>query len=890
MRRQHERLLGSLRFPEMNQRRNAITDPEDASFERVFRSYERTAHSHTPDVLEASDHPNEELKSYSNEENSGTLSDTNLTLQRVDNVWQSFVSWLRSDEPLFWIQGKPGSGKSTLIKHIVMNDATRQLLGEWSPDSRVISHYFYLIGTPLQNNITGFYSSLVYQLLEDEESLTEETIRQYPVSTTKHHIGDWSASELQKLLHVVLDIQVGHGPLCVFIDGLDEYADKDGQHGLLNRLQAILQRPKIKMCVSSRPEPNLLRRLGSQPNLKLQDLTWPEMELYTDEQLRPFSEEDAISEAFLVQVKRELPCKAQGVFLWLVLALRSLIDGIRNRDSEHLLTMRVDELPPELEDLYEAMWTRANKDTSIYYESAARYFQIMLHNVEMKMLRIFSVEAGLNFSSITLFEMAHAKTDVKKNPLDLSTEVDSDQDVESYADIEREVRVRCAGLLEIVPGQEAILGKNSKGEACIIEDPLCTWDCQVRFVHRTAHDFLGTGRLGRSILSHSNTSSDDIRLAILRSWLCLARFIHQEHGFDSWLRAFMYNLTHIPETCTQLTTVALDEILNTAKLLYEEDILTLTGYMKSHFLSVVAEKRALDTWLLAQLDSLSADTATVVLGDLWPCPIHSDTDSNWSGAWIVRRLLSRGADPFSIRQYYGRGASAYSFNAIQAFISFFCTNKDHAEPASSLVFSEVIEAILEATVPFTDHRWLIWISRAPVPLQFAVWAREWDSWWSPSHEVEYDPIFEVSTTSLLNYALGVAEARTPGIKEMMPRAREVLEANHSEMAARPCLRYIGRGLLKIPGDPSFYEIINQEPFEEVAGQLFDFSKKGGMSQTNSPVLQAHKRLNEIIHSSKGDIPILKEIQFEDIASKYGMELVRKEVLSHHQAQEGFDLD
>lgn len=884
MRRQHECLLGSLRFPEMNQRRNGITDPKDASFERVFRSFERTAHPCISDALETHDQSNpddEERENLSDQEYSDTSDATDSTpLQQVDQVWQDFVSWLRSDEPLFWVQGKPGSGKSTLLKHISTNDATRQLLHEWSPNARVITHYFYLIGTPLQSNMTGFYSSLSYQLLEGDEVLADEAILRYPLSTTKHHIGDWSVSELQELLDLILDIQVNHSSLCIFVDGLDECTDKGGQFALLERLHTIHRRPKIKMCVSSRPEPNLHHRLRSEPNFKLHDLTWPEMELYVYGQLRPFLEESAISKALFLEVKWKLLDKARGVFLWLMLALRSVTDGIHNDDSEQLLMLRLEELPSELEDLYEAMWKRVNKDTSVYRQTAARYLQTMLLFMEIDSIRSYDYKecSALKLSGITVFEMTCIKMGAEQKHVDPATERNVDQAIESYAKAEREIRVQCAGLLEIIPGDEAYDDKYLNGEACSIKDSLRTWTnsraAQVRFIHRTAHDFLTTERGARSILGHRKIPSEDLLFLILRASLYLARLLHKELGLGFKLNYFLHSLSQVLEMCIQPMTDALHRLLDVAQSLYETDTLVAQNHRKTHFLSAAVKFRELDSWLLGQVGSLSADTATVVLGDIWPCPDDQSWYSGLGGSFIVRQLLSQGADPFAMRRYQGDAGSANGFNGIQAFISYFCLGYQYKGSKDASIFAEVIEAIFEAGLPFVDHCWLVFnLYGSPIPLQIGVLGHEQEFRWQGSRYQSYGPIYEVTTSVLLNYALRVAESMVPDIQQMMPRAREVLESGHSAMAARPRLRYAGCHLALDAVGHVFYDIVSQEPFEEAADTFFDFSTDRIMDKYNTSKSQGVvKKWHELIHSSREDPSILREIRFEDIASRYDMEL------------------
>lgn len=42
-----------------------------------------------------------------------------------------FLSWLRFGKGVFWISGKPGSGKSTLMKYLYNHKATKETLKSW---------------------------------------------------------------------------------------------------------------------------------------------------------------------------------------------------------------------------------------------------------------------------------------------------------------------------------------------------------------------------------------------------------------------------------------------------------------------------------------------------------------------------------------------------------------------------------------------------------------------------------------------------------------------------------------------------------------------------------------------------------------------------------------
>jgi hypothetical protein len=76
------------------------------------------------------------------------------------------AKWLRSSDGLFWVSGKPGSGKSTFIKFIANEPKTLGLLSEWSGSKQIIiaSYYFWSAGTAMQKSQQGLLSTLLYEI------------------------------------------------------------------------------------------------------------------------------------------------------------------------------------------------------------------------------------------------------------------------------------------------------------------------------------------------------------------------------------------------------------------------------------------------------------------------------------------------------------------------------------------------------------------------------------------------------------------------------------------------------------------------------------------------------------------------------------------------------
>jgi Cdc6-like AAA superfamily ATPase len=237
-----------------------------------------------------------------------------VNVGKIDCIWESFSSWLQSDDRLFWIQGKPGSGKSTLMKFIIENDNTKCLLSSWPPNTRIISYFLWKIGQESQNSIKGLLCCLLHDLLDGDDQMVDKVLDHFSFSGLRDFYQEWSSEEAEKVLFFLL--YSGSCSTCIFIDGLDEISDKDGFESLIRVLQRIWKIPRVKVCVSSRLETGLIRRLeaAGPQKLRLHDLTRPEMTVYIQKQLAEYSE-GLISTSKLQKMITLLLEKAEGVFL-----------------------------------------------------------------------------------------------------------------------------------------------------------------------------------------------------------------------------------------------------------------------------------------------------------------------------------------------------------------------------------------------------------------------------------------------------------------------------------------------------------------------------------------------------------------------------------------------
>lgn len=86
----------------------------------------------------------------------------------------NFADWLRKGRGIFWISGKPGSGKSTMMKLIHNDRRTSQLTqSTWGSRSRKVAatFFFHHRGTTLQKSFEGLLRGIISQVVEKEPEL-----------------------------------------------------------------------------------------------------------------------------------------------------------------------------------------------------------------------------------------------------------------------------------------------------------------------------------------------------------------------------------------------------------------------------------------------------------------------------------------------------------------------------------------------------------------------------------------------------------------------------------------------------------------------------------------------------------------------------------------------
>lgn len=171
-----------------------------------------------------------------------------------DCNWSDFVEWLTNSEHLYWMTGKPGAGKSTLMKFIYMHPLTNKALQIWGGSMEVLtfSFFFWNSGSELQMSQEGLLRSILVQALNKMPALTDIVFQHRLEALTLSLPAEstWSWTELVQAFNKLLEEITKTKKLALFIDGLDEF---QGSHIELIELIRGITSQNIKVCASSRP-------------------------------------------------------------------------------------------------------------------------------------------------------------------------------------------------------------------------------------------------------------------------------------------------------------------------------------------------------------------------------------------------------------------------------------------------------------------------------------------------------------------------------------------------------------------------------------------------------------------------------------------------------------
>ncbi|KAL6714318.1 hypothetical protein ACLMJK_007741 [Lecanora helva] len=294
-----------------------------------------------------------------------------------------FKHWLHSSESIFWISGKPGSGKSTLMKFLSGHPQVRQHLMNWTgeeADPTMISWFFWAAGSPMQRSKEGLFQSLLFQVLRRCPQLIPIICAERWADQSEYvkKSDPWSLDELDVAFEILAQQRIPGKRFCIFIDGLDEYEGLPAD--IIRRLQSLSKSENIKLCLSSRPWTAFETAFRDVKSISLQDHTKRDIERFVRDILEKdesFSQAELRDKRYNAFVHRVIG-RAQGVFLWVYLVVNELLKGLSEENKLEDLEDKLDTLPDSLEEYFRRIFNGVDRP---HRTESAKVFLITAHAV-----------------------------------------------------------------------------------------------------------------------------------------------------------------------------------------------------------------------------------------------------------------------------------------------------------------------------------------------------------------------------------------------------------------------------------------------------------------------------------------------------------------------------
>ena len=343
----------------------------------------------------------------------------------------TYKTWLVQRQGLLWIMGKPGAGKSTLVKY-ALTSALKKWEHVGKPEQLVIaSFFFHGRGVNLQKTRLGLYRSLLHQILRQVPEILSEfsTIfnEEYETKLKPGEPWKWEENDLRsRLKDYIARVSKTHS-VHLYVDALDE-GGEEAARDLVDFFQQLTSltlsseacsEAGLKICFSCRYYP-VISLPQDRNTIHVERENGPDVELYVQTKLKqlPLSEAQELE---VVILKR-----ADNVFQWLALVVPKVLvlygKGKSMKDIQKYLL----QFPTELGALYQEILRRIDQ------EDVSESLQLMQW--------ICFAQRPLSLEELRYAMAIH--TDLRDPPLEITSYVDTER-------MEKKVSSLSGGLAEV---------------------------------------------------------------------------------------------------------------------------------------------------------------------------------------------------------------------------------------------------------------------------------------------------------------------------------------------------------------------------------------------------------------------------------------------------------
>lgn len=247
---------------------------------------------------------------------------------------------------LLWLQGNPGTGKSTLMKQI-----HNRLSNEGGPSKAVVAAFYYSAREgEAERSHTHMLQALLYQILLQETDKTYPFFRSV-FRVKRKQMQPWRLEEMQDIFVSLSRPHSDSLRFYLLLDALDE-SDKDGLSDVISLFKEVsTSQAKLKVLVASRPGPVISSRLaGSRYYLILEDENKKDIEKMIASSIGFLKSSDRTTFEW---ISSYILSRARGVFIWVSLIVSDIKRlAVEDGWSEAELKAKVEALPVSLVPYY----------------------------------------------------------------------------------------------------------------------------------------------------------------------------------------------------------------------------------------------------------------------------------------------------------------------------------------------------------------------------------------------------------------------------------------------------------------------------------------------------------------------------------------------------------
>ena len=275
-------------------------------------------------------------------------------------LWEheKYLAWSSTDtSDLLLIEGKPGSGKSTLMKYFQRSLLEREHQGKQT----VASFYYSYREGERQTNHSNMLRSVLHDVLDQNEEFFFHFQPYYRHVAKRDGQPQWSYDSLKKVLLSFAKNHPVNERLYLIVDAVDESDDAERFDiiELLRELCAAKGHCIVKVFVASRPVAGLSGNSAmTNKMIRLQDVNHLDIVAFAESFLGP---DLGLPLDISRQASDYIARNAQGVFVWVRLVREELLKYARSGCTQNQVITYLESLPTELEGFYRRIITELER-------------------------------------------------------------------------------------------------------------------------------------------------------------------------------------------------------------------------------------------------------------------------------------------------------------------------------------------------------------------------------------------------------------------------------------------------------------------------------------------------------------------------------------------------